>query len=616
MNHAKILPIFLFAILFLIPAIACSGDKSPVEPVIDNAIDSSQDTPVSFGAESENRSVLAVYNAVIDPASKTFTIEPANRSSNFHYPLTALYPEVLQITGYGWNPNFWADIKLTHSFPGSGIDAYDPRVIAILPANPGNEMNYPVFNVHANNSVVLEPDGYTKLYDNLGDAIPGNANPFIAYFKEQPYRQWSSVQPLVDTKRWEMNLNGFDGVYTYKLVVDISTNYPQPSYPYTDNAPEPVQMRMEIGEGMTPVGGSATVTATLLDWQGHSDIKCKVESPDLFDGAVELFYTEPGPNPHEYIFTGTISNDLTASFGKHDVLLAAWDINTGDHVFTEAVARIAVSFNPVDITPANLNFSAYDVFIDGNYAYVAGDIFGLHIFDITNPAQPVWVNKVETPSKASGVYISDGYAYVADYYSGLQIVDIDPPESANIINAVDITGYTNRVYVSDGYAYVTDSSYFEIIDIEPRESAHIVNSIRIPSGCKKISDVCVSDGYAYVISVEDGLHIIDIDPPELAYIVNSMDEFGLYPLDVDVSDGYAFVVDYAIGKIHVIDIDPPESAYVVNVIETDDAPKGIFVSSGYAYVITHYEPRLTIMDIDPPESAYAVGSVGMPGNHA
>jgi hypothetical protein len=477
-------------------------------------------------------------------------------------------------------------------------------------------MNYPVFNVHANNSVVLEPDGYTKLYDNLGGAIPGNANPFIAYFKEQPYRQWSSVQPLVDTKRWEMDINGFGGTYTFNLVVDISTNYPQPSYPYIDNAPEPVQMRMEIGEGMTPVGGSATVTATLLDWQGHSDIKCKVESPDLFDGTVQLFYTAPGPNPHEYTFTGTISNNLGAEPGDHDLLLAAWDINVGNHVFTEAIASVALSFNPVEITPASLNFSAYDVFIDGNYAYVAGDRFGLHIFDISDPAQPLWVNRVETPGRAKGVYVSDGYAYVADYNGGLQIIDIDPPESAYIMNSAGVGTYTWRIYVSDGYAYLTGYSYFQIMDIDPPELAHVVTSVEIPSGCKNVSDVCVSDGYAYVISIKEGLHILDINPPESAYIVNSIGPFGLYDLDVDVSDGYAFVVDNAIGKIHIVDIDPPESAYIVNVIDTDDEPKGIFISGGYAYVATKLDAGLMIMDVDPPESAYVVGSVGIPGGYA
>ncbi len=612
MNCAKILPILLFAFFLALTLNACSKAKSPVEPVIDDALDSSQDTPVSFSADTENRSVLAVYNAVVDPVNKTFTVEPANRSAEYHYPLTQLYPDVLQITGYGWTPNFWADIKLTHPFPGSGIDVFDPRVIAIIPANPGNEMNYPSFDVHANNSVVLEPDGYTKLYDNLGGTIPGNANPFIAYFKEQPYRQWSSVQPLVDTKRWEMDINGFGGSFEFKLVVDISTNYPQPSYPYTDNAPEPVQIQMEIGSGLAVLGGRATITVRFLDWQGHSEIKCKVESADLFDGAVELFYTEPGPNPHEYIFTGTISNNLGATIGEYGILLAAWDINTGNHVFKEGIGNVAGTFYPADITPDNLNFSPQDVFIDGNYAYVAGNRYGLHIFDITNPAQPVWVNRVEISSYARGVYASDGYAYVTGYY-GLRIVDIDPPESAYIVNSVSIDS-AKSICVSDGYAYVTDDDKgLNIIDIDPPESAYVVKLVTIPSGGSSVSDVCVSNGYAYVASNEDGIFILDIDPPESANIVNSIDGLGI--TNLDVSDDYAFLMS-GLGNLYIVDIESPESAYVVNTVELNGFLKAVFVSDGYAYIAKRSEAALMILDVDPPESAYLVGSVDMPGNYA
>jgi len=102
MKLAKTLPILLLVMVFTISTIACSKGKSPVEPMINDAVDNSPDTPISFGTESDNRNVLCVYDCVIDPVTKTFTIEPANRSGEYHFPLTQLYPNVLQITGYGW----------------------------------------------------------------------------------------------------------------------------------------------------------------------------------------------------------------------------------------------------------------------------------------------------------------------------------------------------------------------------------------------------------------------------------------------------------------------------------------------------------------------------------
>ena len=53
--------------------------------------------------------------------------------------------------------------------------------------------------------------------------------------------------------------------------------------------------------------------------------------------------------------------------------------------------------NAIDVTPPWLNFSPWGVCVSGNYCYVAAGVNGLHIFDISNPAKPVWVNQVAMP---------------------------------------------------------------------------------------------------------------------------------------------------------------------------------------------------------------------------
>jgi len=68
---------------------------------------------------------------------------------------------------------------------------------------------------------------------------------------------------------------------------------------------------------------------------------------------------------------------------------------------------------------------ALDVFVSGNYAYVA-DGYGLAVIDIsdpTNPGSPVYENATEG---ASGVYVSGDYAYVTSS-ARLAVVDISDP---------------------------------------------------------------------------------------------------------------------------------------------------------------------------------------------
>jgi hypothetical protein len=324
--------ILVFAIILSSCSSSVKGSQSSITPASPGS-----EMPISFGTEDTNgRNVIAVYDAIIDPDAKIFSIMQNERSVNYHLPLTQYFQNVLQITGFGFTPNFWADIKINHPFPGSGIDGFDPRVIAIIPANPGVCFNYPALDANSNNSVIQQPDGYTKLFDNLGGVIPGNANPFKAYFKEQPYRRWAANGMTQETQRWQMDIAGFGGPLSFKLVLDVSTNFPNPSLPVVDNAPEPVKINMIVGPGLTPDGGSANITVKLIDWQWQSTIGgVLVEAPDLFSGAINLAYTAPGPNPNEYIYTGIITNSLLAPEGEYKILIAAKDQETGIFLYME-----------------------------------------------------------------------------------------------------------------------------------------------------------------------------------------------------------------------------------------------------------------------------------------
>jgi uncharacterized delta-60 repeat protein len=342
MKLCKNLPIYLLVIVCALLSIACSNGKSPVTPSSDEISGMTNALPETSVNPPENRDVVAVYDVTIDPDAGTFTITPGMREVAYHFPLTQMFPNVLKITGYGFTPNLWADIKLTHPYPGSIYDGFDARVIAILPARGGVYFYYPTLGVYANNAVVLEPDGYTKLFDSLGGSIVGNANPFKAYFKNQPYRRWATIGTFEETQRWQMNLAGFGGSFQFKLVVDVSTNYPTPPQSVVDNAKEPVQITSAVEPGLTDLGGSAEINVTLLDWQGTSGVGgVKVEAPDLFDGTIDLVYPTPGPNPNEYVYKNTIANEKFASAGEHKYLVATWDEMTGIYMYNEFKVNIS-----------------------------------------------------------------------------------------------------------------------------------------------------------------------------------------------------------------------------------------------------------------------------------
>jgi hypothetical protein len=334
--------------------------------------------PESFGIPMSDRNIVAVYDAAIDPEKGTFTITPSQRTASYHFPLTQLYPNVLKIVGYGWTPNFWADIKLTHPFPGSGIDGFDPRVIAIIPANSGVSFYYPSFNVMGNHAALFDHDGWTFLYDDLGGSIPGNVNPFICYFREEPHRVWSSTGKTSETRRWNMNLAGFGGPIRYKLVVDVSTNYPAQPQPVIDNAKEPLIVSDPSFTGeLNPFGGQIHMEIALLDWQGTSGIGCQVDADALFNGLRQLHPAYPGPLPDTYVYSCDLTNDLMAPEGVYSMLIGVWDRTTDIYNYAEFQVTVGPApgghVRPIKFYPKPLEDTWFDICVqqDGPVYIVA-----------------------------------------------------------------------------------------------------------------------------------------------------------------------------------------------------------------------------------------------------
>ncbi len=61
-----------------------------------------------------------------------------------------------------------------------------------------------------------------------------------------------------------------------------------------------------------------------------------------------------------------------------------------------------------------LNESPYDVFVSGNYAYIANESHGVKVINVTNPLYPSLVGSYGTPYNSNGVFVVNNYIYLAD----------------------------------------------------------------------------------------------------------------------------------------------------------------------------------------------------------
>ena len=108
----------------------------------------------------------------------------------------------------------------------------------------------------------------------------------------------------------------------------------------------------------------------------------------------------------------------------------------------------------------------------GNYLYIANDKSGMTIYNVANPSNPVFVSSFPVTYGAQDIYIQGNYAYIADgwyggygggynyYFEGFfKIVNISNPSYPVLVFDTDLGGETTAVEVKGAYAYIMFITY-------------------------------------------------------------------------------------------------------------------------------------------------------------
>ncbi len=154
----------------------------------------------------------------------------------------------------------------------------------------------------------------------------------------------------------------------------------------------------------------------------------------------------------------------------------------------------------------DLTGTSYGVALHENYALLASGGAGLHLVDVTLPAQPALVSTYNTPGSAYDVFVSDNKAYVADSQGGLIIIDISNPAIPQALGQSTIPGDARQVIVAGSYAFVADWNHgLRIFNIS--NPAAITESYNFEiSGTAH--NIAVYGEYIYVASGTAGLTIL------------------------------------------------------------------------------------------------------------
>jgi len=248
--------------------------------------------------------------------------------------------------------------------------------------------------------------------------------------------------------------------------------------------------------------------------------------------------------------------------------------------------------NPREIGYHETSYECLQVHVQGDYAYVTAG--GLLVFDITDPAGPMLVFSDRTPNSAQGIFVADGHAYVADEWDGLFIYSLDDPSSPVQVSQLEGMGWAEDIAVSGDYAYaVTRSTGLHIFDVSDPASPREVRNYTINGyGIHVLGD------YAYMGAFSSGLHIFAISDPEHAYLESTLDTPG-WTTNVFVVNETAFVADSYAG-LQIVDVSDTYTPVAVGQYATADVMNAVHVQDDYAYTANGYD-GLRIFDISNPE---------------
>lgn len=201
--------------------------------------------------------------------------------------------------------------------------------------------------------------------------------------------------------------------------------------------------------------------------------------------------------------------DYVALNGDYAVVTS---FNRGLHV-----VNISDPANPFEVSSFDSSMQMGDLAISGQYAYVLYPNGGMFkVIDLGNPAAPIQVGSASwTGNPAASpldIVIRDTLAYVTDHFFGLRVYNISVPSSPSLVCSCAVSnGLTGSVALSGDFAFVTMwSEGFAIINL-----ADIQNPLMVGTypGINNAWGVTVAGERLYVGTDTNGLWLFNISNP-------------------------------------------------------------------------------------------------------
>ena len=226
---------------------------------------------------------------------------------------------------------------------------------------------------------------------------------------------------------------------------------------------------------------------------------------------------------------------------------------------------------------------ASEVAVQGNIAVVANNYStapSLFVLDVSSPSSITILSSIALTQKPREIALVDGFVYVASDLRGLLIFDITDPVHPVTRGHFNTPGSSLEVQVIGDVAYLYSADRFRILDMSNRDQPSLIG--RIDFSAKSF---IVRGQYAYFGTGTVGLTTVDLAEPAKPVIISEIDDSRFDFRDLVIENDLLVAADNR-GAVMLFDLSDPAAPAILTSYQINDYIAEIVTRDGYVLAAT------------------------------
>lgn len=339
-----------------------------------------------------------------------------------------------------------------------------------------------------------------------------------------------------------------------------------------------------------------------------------------------------GENLDEEVEVFGNATQLSSSTSANAVCIDGNTLFMGDagHVYVYDLSTSRS--NPALVATINLPGLVRQMVARNGMLYTANRDTGVYIYNVSDPANPVFVRRYDSVELATGIDLAGDVLYVGQRQNGVEIIDVTDPSRAAHIDIIP-TPESQSCFYKNGYVYSGEwgAGQVSVIDVRDMNSISLVKKVNLQGygdGVYASGNLLfVSTGHHHkneTPKTQDGdghgMEIFDISAPDNPKFLSRV-EFGIFFVSGrdywtcrPSGDGKTvFCADTGNGA-YAVDISDPSKARIIDhyVSPGNHTVTSIAVSDGYVYIAAYEDGLYAVRS--PKAVAFTRDDGVMPAN--